>query len=237
MAIALAVLLEIALIAAGGRDDLVAQGDGGKVAAGALGIADADLPVGAVRLGSDSRDSAAEVEDRGLDLVFGEDLLCPVGGVALGDSAEVELHLLGNIRPVEIERDLRVIDVLQQLVDRRLVGDTEIAADEAPFLDQRINRGVKRTVRALTDLESAFEHLENVLVLDKAGLIQLADLAVRVVGVKERFQPQYFILNRFGGFFVAVKRDLHEGVHALKADRFRIDRTAGEEKDGYEKKG
>ena len=79
----------VALIAAGGDGEGVRQGHGDGVAVGA-GVLNGHHPRLPVGLGAADVDIAAEADGAGGNAVLGEDGSHPVGGVALGDAAQID---------------------------------------------------------------------------------------------------------------------------------------------------
>ena len=103
MDIALAVKVKEAFIAARGRHYAALTAQIAEVARGIVGIGNTDRKALAVGLFAVELDGTAEVEHRGRGVTFFEDRVTLIGGIALGDRAEVERNALG-------ERDLRAVD-------------------------------------------------------------------------------------------------------------------------------
>ena len=91
MVVAHAVLFKIALVHAGGHDELVRRRHDAKVALCVCRVLDGDAPVAAIDLPSHDEHIAAEVERRRGDALFFKLRAQKVCRVALGDAAEIKL--------------------------------------------------------------------------------------------------------------------------------------------------
>ena len=92
MVVAHPVLLEIALVAAGGGEGHVSQGEDAQVAAGVPGVLHRHPPGGAVLLGADDRDVAAQIQHGGGPSRIPDGRLGLPGRKALGHGAQIHLH-------------------------------------------------------------------------------------------------------------------------------------------------
>ena len=170
---------EIALVAAGGDHKGIRQAQGADVALAVGGILNGHRPglvlgVGAVdvhvaaQIGAAAGEGAAVEQDGGA-----------VGGVALGDAAQIDGAAL-------VQRDVvirRLVDVLiahqrQQRVDLLLRGDAGTVGGDAPQLHQRGDGDIEGTVRFLAVLQRPRQQLRTVLVPDGGAVtVQAGDLA------------------------------------------------------------
>ena len=112
-----------------------------------------DAPAAAVWLEPERLHVAAERDDAARDAVFAEYLHHPVGGIALCDTAEVDLHIIRNGRSAAVELHLRVINVREQGGQLCRGGHAVVLRREAPRLHDRLNGAVENAASRGRDLE------------------------------------------------------------------------------------
>jgi hypothetical protein len=188
-----------ALVVAARRDAAREEGDAGDGLARSARIADADLPGGSVRPGTDHREIAAEIDEPRPDARLAAERGDAVRGVLLHEAAEVELHPLDRqheARPLPDQ--LRPADERTRRFERRGIRELVRAEipDPAQHAGSRIEaptalamgrrREVEQRCRLLVDLEAARiarapRDLGGETVLAVAGVLDLEarDLARR----------------------------------------------------------
>ena len=230
---------EIALVAAGGDHKGIRQAQGADIALAVGGILNGHRPglvlgVGAVdvhvtaQIGAAAGEGAAVEQDGGA-----------VGGVALGDAAQIDGAAL-------IQRDAAkfgLVDVLiahqrQQCVDLRLRGDAGTVGGDAPQFHQRGDGDIEGTVRFLAVLQRPRQQLRTVLVPDGGAVtVQTGDLAgVHRAGeggfqrVDGAAQVSQHIISA-----VADGHEGHVGVHGEELQRLTLLCAAGGERQGHQR--
>ena len=222
MMIAHAVLLKIALVAAGGDDARVADGQNAEVCIRILRILKADLPVAAVRLGADGGNVAAQREDRGADACVRQELPELPGGVALGDAAEIELCAGLQGDAAAVHADAGCAGHGKKRAQLLRVRDAVSSAGKAPCEAQGIERRVICAAGRLGKIERRL-HQRGGLGADGqlSCAVAAGKLCLGRLTGKKPLQPVDLFFRRLQGIVRtgAVGRGLHDSVHGEKFAR------------------
>ena len=215
---------EKALVAAGGDDGRLANGEIAEIAAGVVRILHGDIPVASVRLFAERLHVAAEGHHAARDAGGAHGLNGIVRRAALGHGAEAQRHVCRHgheiICAVVRARELHLAHVhaREQTLDLRVRRDAVVLVDEAPELAQGVGRQVERAVRALGHGLRRAQHLGDLLVDDDGaahGVIDLVGLAALVFRVEQRVHA---VDDADGGADAVVRLltvggQIHDGVH------------------------
>ena len=172
MAVTLAATLKAALVVARGHHGFVGALQNSHIIFIVFGVGNAYLPVFAVRLFSVGKDGSAEVQNSRFHAGFAQNFPGLIGGIALGDSSQIELHTVWNYGSIAVYGNFFVIDVFKQAVELALSRDFIIFVDKAPLFHDRINGDVEVAVGKTAQLDRPFDKLCRFIVkLETAAFI------------------------------------------------------------------
>ena len=176
-------VLKVALIAAGGDNGLIGDLDGGVERPFLPGIPDADIPVTAVRLAAQTLDVAPQAQQGGGHTGFSQNLAGPLGGIALADAAQINLPAVFKGHSDSGNPDMVGANTGKSLAQFGGCGHMIILIVEAPELYQRIDAGVKKSIRGIVQLQSPFQQGERLRGQGgAAAFVEPGDFAVRETG-------------------------------------------------------
>ena len=202
MVIAFALVLEIALVGAGGDQALVPQRKHPQQVPGIHGALDADGEGSAVRLLPDQKDVPAQVQDGALDASVQQQGLDLVRDIPLGEGPQIEAH--AGARKIGGALGFVQDEVLHaqepqgggQLAFRGVVAPVP----DIPQVDEGAHRGVQIPARALIHLLGEEQQLHGLggygHGLHPRGSLHPAKIAEGVIGVQQVIEPPYLLEGR-----------------------------------------
>ena len=220
------VFLKLPLVAAGGGQRLSAQGQNAQLPLPVGGVPQGDAPGAAsVPLAQGGNGAGPQVQKGGVHLVVLQQIQQAVGGVTLGDAAQVHGHAgsrqAGRARPgVHIQRG--AVHQGQEYVQFRLRRDVVVlsCAAEPPGVHDGGDGAVEGPAGGLITAPAQLQQLQSRAVQGHkrsvAGVgVEAGDVALRLVAVQEPVQAAQLPDGGLQGLLRLRAGDLevHERIH------------------------
>ena len=183
-----------------------------------LGVLNAHPPGRPIRPVSPGQHIAAQSRRGPGDVVLREDLRHPVGGIALGDAAQVDLGALVQPHRIPALMDMLHAHMGQQLLQVRPGGHLIAVRGKAPGGDDGGDGDVKGAARHIAVHPGRIQQPRNLTVHGhrlSPGAVQGKDLALLVRAGQQILQTPHLILRRIGGMgaLLPIDGEDHDRVH------------------------